>query len=172
MRQRAGGRGARPAGRTEPIVDRKLYDLRRVQDAVLAALYNPKLAAKAVAVLANLNSAESQRALVEVASRFTLPLELRQAAATAFRQNTQKYGILLTTDEIRRQYRRYNESENMDAATQHVLGLILDCLEVRAEEDAGTEIEIWRFAIDDARFDRGSLGEDAPQVGPRHRIPS
>ena len=66
----------------------KLYDLRRVQDSVLAALYNPKLAAKAVAVLANMNSAESQRALVEVASRFTQPLELRQAAAKAFRQNT------------------------------------------------------------------------------------
>ena len=64
----------------------KLYDLRRVQDAVLAALYNPKLAAKAVAVLANLNSAESQRALVDVASRFTQPLELRQAAAKAFRK--------------------------------------------------------------------------------------
>ena len=108
----------------------KLYDLRSVQDSVLAALYNPKLAAKAVAVLANLNSAESQRALVEVASRFTLPLALRQAAAKAFRQNTQKHGILLTTEEIRRQYRRYNESEKLDAATQHVLGLILDCLEV------------------------------------------
>ena len=32
----------------------ELYDLRRVQDAVLVALYNPTLAAKAVAVLANL----------------------------------------------------------------------------------------------------------------------
>jgi hypothetical protein len=107
----------------------KLYDLRCVQDSVLAVLYSPKLGPKAVAVLANLNSAESQRALVEVASRFTLPLQLRAAAATAFRENVQKHGILLTTDEIRAQYRRYNESEKLDAPTRQVLGLILDCLE-------------------------------------------
>ncbi len=110
-----------------------LYDLRRVQDAALAALYNAKLAAKAVAVLANTNSAESQRALVEVASRFTQPLELRNAAARAFCQNVEKHGILLTSEEIRAQYRRYNESEYLDAPTQHVLGMILDCLEASAQ---------------------------------------
>jgi hypothetical protein len=108
----------------------KLYDLRGVQDYIIAAVYNPKLAAKAVGVLAVINSAESQRTLVEVASRFTLPLAVRQAAAKAFRQNTQEHGILLTAEEIRRQYQRYNESEKLDAATQHVLALILDCLEV------------------------------------------
>lgn len=108
----------------------KLYDLRGVQEYVIAAVYNPKLAAKVMGILADINSAESQRALIEVASRATQPLALRQAAAKAFRQNTQKYGILLTTEEIRRQYTRFNESEKQDAATQHVLGLILDCLEV------------------------------------------
>jgi len=110
----------------------KLYDLRRAQDAALAALVAPKLAAKATAVLASANSAEVQRTLVELASRFSQPLELRQAAAKAFRQNTQKHGILLTAEEIRRQYRRYNESEKQDAPTQHVLALILDCLEAPA----------------------------------------
>ena len=109
-----------------------VYDLRGVQQSVIAALYNPKLAVKAVAVLADVNSAESQRALVELASRLTLPIGLRQAAAKAFRQNSEKHGILLTTEEIRRQYRRYNESKNQDAATQKVLGFILDCLEVSA----------------------------------------
>jgi CheY-like chemotaxis protein len=107
----------------------KLYDLRRAQDAALAALIVPKLGAKAAAVLASANSAEVQRALVDLASHFSQPLELRQAAAKAFRQNTQKHGVLLTTGEIRQQYRRYNESEKQDAPTQHVLSLILDCLE-------------------------------------------
>jgi hypothetical protein len=110
----------------------KLYDLRQVQDSVLTALYNPKLAVKAVAVLVNWNSAESQRTLVDVASRFSHPLELRQAAATAFCKNREKYGILLTAEQIQQQYRRYNESKDQDAATQHVLGLILDCLEAGA----------------------------------------
>jgi CheY-like chemotaxis protein len=107
----------------------KLYDLRRVQDSVLVALYTPKLSDKAVAVLANLNSAESQRALVDVAGRFVLPLKLRQAAAKAFHENLRKYGILLTTAEIRAQYDHYNASAKMDAPTRHVLALILDCLE-------------------------------------------
>ncbi len=109
-----------------------LYDLRSVQKYLIAATHNPKLAAKAVAVLAEVNSAESQQTLVDLASRFTSPLPLRQAAAKAFRQNTQQHGILLTAEEIRRQYQRYNESEKLDAPTQHVLGLILDCLEVGA----------------------------------------
>ena len=107
----------------------KLYDLCRAQDAVLKALYTPKLSAKAVEVLVNLNSAASQQSLVNVASQLTLSVELRLAAAKAFRQHTQKHGILLTTDEIRRQYERYNESEKSDVGTQQILGLILDCIE-------------------------------------------
>lgn len=107
-----------------------LYDLRSVQKQVITAAYNPRLAVKAVGVLAAINSAESQQTLVDVASQLMSPLPLRQAAAKAFRQNTQQHGILLTTAEIRRQYQRYNESEKLDRPTQHVLGLILDCLEV------------------------------------------
>ena len=70
-----------------------------MQKYVIAAAHNPKLAAKAVGVLADVNSAESQQTLVDVASRFTSPLPLRQAAAKAFRQNTQQHGILLTAEE-------------------------------------------------------------------------
>lgn len=139
----------------------KLYDLRRLQDSVLAALYTPTLAQKAVAALADINSAESQRALVEVASRFTQPLELRIAAARAFRENTEKHGILLTSGEIRTQYRRYNESENLDAPTQHVLGLILDCLEAPTAA---------RFRVQSSGFQAPDpLG--ASTVGPRSLNP-
>lgn len=108
----------------------KVYDLRSVQNAVMAASHNPRLAVKAVGLLANINSAQSQQTLVELAGRFTLPLAVRQAAASAFRENTQKHGILLTSAEIRQQYQRYNETEKLDASTQRVMGLILDCLEV------------------------------------------
>lgn len=107
----------------------KLYDLRRAENAVLTALHMPSLGRKAVAVLAMINSPEAQRALVETASRAEESLELRQAAASAFRQNIQAHGILLTTEEIKKQYRQFNESNNQDTATQQILGLILDCLE-------------------------------------------
>jgi CheY-like chemotaxis protein len=108
----------------------RLYDLRGVQNSIIAAVYNPRLAAKAVSALADVNSAQSQQTLVDVASRFTLPLSVRQAAAKAFRQNTERHGILLTSEEIRRQYQRYNESDKLDVPTQRVLARILDCLEV------------------------------------------
>ena len=109
--------------------ENKLYDVRRVQGCVLAALYVPELSTKVVKVLGNLDTPESQRALVELASRWTPPIEVRKAAAIAFRRNTEANGILLTTQEILRQYDRHNESEELDVNTQHILGLILDCIE-------------------------------------------
>jgi CheY-like chemotaxis protein len=109
--------------------DDGLYDLRCTQDAVLTALYNPQLSTKAIAVLENLGTPASQRALVEMASRFTQPLELRKAAAAALRKNIEEHGILLTTVEIRRQYDRYNQSATLDADTQQVLGAVLDSIE-------------------------------------------
>jgi CheY-like chemotaxis protein len=111
--------------RTSP----KLYDIRRAQDSVISAMKIPSLAAKAVAVLANVNSPEAQQTLVATASRDTSPIELRQAAVEAFRASVQAHGILLKTDEILRQYDIYNQSKNADEATQKVLGLLLDCLE-------------------------------------------
>jgi len=119
-----------------------LYDIGRTQDSVLAALYVPGLGDKAVAVLGNLGTAESQQALVELASRWTQPSELRQAALKAFRQSTQSSGILLTTGQIVRQYERYNQSEKLDQPTQQILGSILDCIEAptqpaRAEKEGG-----------------------------------
>ncbi|MCC6124963.1 MAG: hypothetical protein IT426_08375 [Pirellulales bacterium] len=110
----------------------KLYDVRQIQEPVIAALKIPALAAKALAVLANVNSPESQRAMLDVANRDTSPVELRLAAVDAFRANVEKHGVLLTTAEIRRQYELYNKSEKADKAVQKVFGLILDCLEARS----------------------------------------
>jgi hypothetical protein len=107
----------------------KLYDIRQVESAALTALNTPALGSKAIALLAMINSPEAQRALVDTASRNVLPLELRQAALTAFRENIQAHGILLTIDAIQKQYQRYNDSKNEDAGTLKILGLILDCLE-------------------------------------------
>jgi CheY-like chemotaxis protein len=107
----------------------KLYDIRRMQDSVLTALKTPALAAKAVAVLANINSLEAQQALVATASSDSSPMELRQATVEAFRANVHAYGVLLSPEEVRRQYDIYNKSEKADKATQQVLALILDCLE-------------------------------------------
>lgn len=111
-------------GREETI-----YDLRPAQDLAIDALFVPHLASDAIRVLANLGTPRCQRALVDLASRWTQPMELRLAAAQAFRQTTEQDGILLTTEQILLQYDRYNRSENLDTGTQQVLALILDCIE-------------------------------------------
>lgn len=123
-----------------------IFDLRSTRDAVLTALRNPALSLKAIAVLTNVHSAQSQQALVDVASRWTLPIDIRRAACQAFQLNSQRHGILLTAEEITRQYERYNTSKDMDQETQHVLGLLLDCIEapskvVQAIETPGPEVE-------------------------------
>ena len=109
-----------------------LYDLRRGEESALAAVNNPALADKAVAVLASAAAPAAQRALVDLASRPLQPMPLRRAAYESFRRSTAKFGVLLSRDEILRQYRRYNESVKEPAPSRRLLSLILDCLELAA----------------------------------------
>ena len=109
-----------------------LYDMRRVEDAVLAGLLVPRLSGHAVAVLAYLGTQASQQALVDVASRFANPLAVRRSAGSAFGVNVQRFGLLLDQRAIRLQYRRYKESASQDQATQRVLASILNTIESRA----------------------------------------
>jgi len=109
-----------------------LHDMHRVEDAVLAGLRVPRLSGHAVAVLANLGTQASQRALVDLASRFVNPLTIRQAAGTAFGFNVQRFGLLLDRDAVRAQYARYHQSASQDLATQQVLASILNSIESRA----------------------------------------
>lgn len=109
--------------------DPKLYDLGRLGQAMIQALDVPALSPHAAAVLATMGTAESQKALVELASRPAVPLAMRKTAVAAFQENTQKYGILLTIPEVYVQYDRYNQSRSLDRPTQEVLGLILDAIE-------------------------------------------
>jgi CheY-like chemotaxis protein len=117
----------------------KVYDVYRLQNILLAALHVPRLGLKAAAVMQSLGTPECQRALVELVSQPSEPLELRDGALGAFRQNVRRHGILLTTVEILRQYRRYNQSESADRATQRVLGAVLDCLEATPQARSGPQ---------------------------------
>ncbi len=108
---------------------RVLYDLGRVEAPVLGALAVPAVSGQAAAVLANLGTAQSQQSLVELASRPMAPAADRLAAASAFTRSVERYGILLTTPEIRLQYDRYNQSARRTRRRRRILGLILDSIE-------------------------------------------
>jgi CheY-like chemotaxis protein len=113
------------------------YDLHRQAPVIEAALYLPPLTERSMKALVLLGTPESQRALVDFASHQSVPIDARDAAARAFAESVQRHGILLTAEEILRQYDRYNASASLDAATQKVLGSLLDTLEsLRAQADA------------------------------------
>ena len=105
-----------------------VYNLRQAEGSAMAVLHSPELGAQAVAVLEQMGTPASQRALVDLASRRPSRW-LRKVAVAAFVTSIQKHGVLLTTNEILAQYDRYNKSATADAETQHILGRILDTLE-------------------------------------------
>jgi len=121
-------------------------DLKVAEPALLTALYVPSLSVRAAEVLSTLNSARSQKALVNMASRWTLPLKTRKAAAAAFAESVRRHDLLLTSDEILLQYDRYNQSETLDRPTQVLLGMILDVIEPpkvqQIEEPAGGDVKV------------------------------
>ena len=107
----------------------KLYDLHILEPTLRGALQISGLASPAAKTLANFGTPASQQALVDLASRGTQPLELRQAAVEAFAKSVRKFGILLTTTQIERQYDLYNASRHLPVETQKILGQILDVIE-------------------------------------------
>jgi len=107
----------------------KVFNLHRAEVAAIGALYVPELGQQASVVVAGMGTAESQTALVDLASRWTQPIELRRVAAKAFRQSIEEHGILLTSRQLLAQYDRYNDSETLDVPTQRILGFLLNCIE-------------------------------------------
>jgi hypothetical protein len=105
-----------------------------MEASLVAALEVPALRPSAIAILANLHTPGSQRALVEIAGEGMQPLADRQAAAAAFAKNVAHCGTLLTTAEIMAQYNRYNASEREEKPVQKVLGSILDTIETYARK--------------------------------------
>jgi len=121
--------------------DQKIFNVQRAQAPAMAALFSSDLGTDAIAVLGNLGTPEAQTSLVDLASRWTQPLEVRKAAAEAFWKNTAEHGILLTAKQIRVQYDRYNQSRDRESSTQQVLASILNCIEapLKAKQQVTSE---------------------------------
>jgi hypothetical protein len=105
------------------------HELRRNGHIAETTLSQPDLAGASLHLLEQLGTADSQLTLLDYASGKNLPLDSRQMAAKRFASSVNQYGILMTTDQIRSQYDRYNASQSEDRETQQVLGELLDVLE-------------------------------------------
>jgi hypothetical protein len=79
-----------------------------------------------------LGTPTAQEALVDLASQASRPLADRQAAAAAFAAAVKERGLRLTQGQVLQQFDRYRASASLDAATQTVLGGILDVIKSQA----------------------------------------
>lgn len=102
------------------------FDRRAEQVAIIAGLGKNE---ESLTTLVALGTPESQQRLLDAASLEARPIADRSAAADAFAQSVAAHGILLTTDQLRRQYDRYNLSATAPEETQAVLGRLLDVIE-------------------------------------------
>lgn len=93
------------------------------------ALWSKESSSAAISVLAVLGTSDSQQALADYASSLTEPIAARETAAAAFERSVRRFGVQLTRSQVIAQYDRYNASEHADAATQKVLGRVLDAIE-------------------------------------------
>lgn len=108
-------------------------DLGRLEPVFVAMVGDASLTTSVAPLLAEVGSPKAQTILIDLASQTTFPLEGRQAAAAAFAQAVQRRGILLTTEQIRQQFDRYNRSATAEAETQEILSGLLDVLESKAK---------------------------------------
>jgi len=114
---------------TDPQDPSPLIDLREIQASAIRALSLPELSASALKLLARTGTPESQTALLELASRPSTDAAKRKTAVDALGRSVERHGILLTTDQLRRQYERYYAAERAAVEDQEIFDAILDYLE-------------------------------------------
>ncbi len=100
-----------------------------IEAAALRAVNVPQLSDVSLEILGQMATPKAQAALVEAASRSDWPIAQRVKALGAFRKAVEKRGVQLTTQQILRQYERYNQSAQSPEEVRKILGLILDCIE-------------------------------------------
>ena len=111
------------------------YQIRRYEDSILQLLDVAGYTEKACQMIAKLGTANSQEALVKFASQTGYSIEQRAVATKCFADSVERFGTLLTTDQIQQQYDRYNASESDTAEVQKLMGQLLDAIEKSSLEN-------------------------------------
>ena len=110
------------------------YNFAAHQDQLLGLLYHPEFTSAAAKILATQPTAIVQRALLGFISQGDLPIGARELVADAFEEAVERSGTMLTSDEIKLQYERYNASENLPKETQAVLSRVIDVIEAQRDK--------------------------------------
>ena len=108
------------------------YQIRKHEEAIYQLLASNGNTEQACQMIAKLGTATSQQTLANFAGQSGYSAPQRQIAADSFAESVAQFGTLLTTEEIRQQYDRYNASESQPAEVQKLMGTILDAIERRS----------------------------------------
>ena len=111
---------------------RSFYQIHKHEDSIFRLLAIDGYTSKACQMIAKLGTAKSQETLVNFASQSGYTIEQREIATKCFADSVERFGTLLTTDQIQQQYDRYNASESDSAEVQKLMGQVLDAIEKRA----------------------------------------
>ncbi|MCS7238643.1 MAG: response regulator [Thermoguttaceae bacterium] len=109
----------------------QILSLSRMEPVLAVQLNFPDRAPAAMKLLGAIGSPTAQTSLVQFASRQSVPEALRREAVQVFGETVSRFGILLTTKQIERQYDLYNQIGPTSPIEREILGAILDAIEGR-----------------------------------------
>jgi hypothetical protein len=107
------------------------WDLAGLDRSIVQAAQTNHVSPAICNTLGNLGTAQSQQQLLDIVGRTQVPVETRAAAVEAFKRAIERRGIMLTSDQIRQQYDRYNASRTLPAETQQLFAAVLDAMEAK-----------------------------------------
>ena len=105
-----------------------VFDLRRIEDAVIHAMYVPQLCGKASAILGHWASPPAQQALLNVATDENRALDDRQAAAIAFAAAVKARGLVVSSRDFALARRRIDRATKLDPQSQKVIKTVMSTL--------------------------------------------
>lgn len=115
---------------------RRILDPGKVSPVVAKLTFDPQLGYLAASLLGYHGSPTSQLELAVLAGNASQSQRTRAAAAKAFRQSVEQFGILLTSNQIRAQYDRQNQTADESNFSRDIMNSILDTLEARHKKIA------------------------------------
>jgi len=113
--------------------NRRFYQVHKHEESIYRLLAIDGYTSKACQMIAKLGTGKSQEALANFASQSGFSIKQRETATKCFADSVERFGTLLTTDQIQQQYDRYNASETDSVEVQKLMGQMLDAIEKRSK---------------------------------------
>lgn len=123
----------------EPL---QLYDVSKLIPPVLHIYHYPDFLKESLEILRWTGTPETQNVLTFIATSGTFSYSASKRAARILRENTLRYGVLMTTQKINDLYDLFNNTPTQKTKLQEVRGLVLDALEAPLDKNAVPDLTL------------------------------